>query len=442
MLDDVLHSVALKWEDIKVVWTPDVAGDKGPAEAFRKDATIDACFVVTPEMLDLTSGGKIGTGAEKSVKGAKVLVSTQTLTHSIADVIACRKDFYDKNKETIEKLTAAYLKGCEELVKLRVNFDAKEKEKALTEKYKSILDTTAKIYGKEDIPDQDAAHGLIKDAVFVGLPGNWSFFNDNNNPVNFKLRAKAAVDLAVDQGFASKRFDLVPAEVDTEKLKKIGDLELPAKPEKRDVEPEIGPIGEDAVYSFVVQFPPDSVKIDLGKYEMDFRRAIEAAALYGNSMIQIRGHVDPALALQQFVVAGLKSGAMTRTKKDDGVYHYYIKKTGAELDLSNTKMVVDLLMKNADFRDTDPEKNPQLTVEEAKRLSDGRASAVRQAILDLGEKQGVRLNKERFKSEGVGILEPVMAVPRNEEQRALNRRVEFRIMKLSAERVTNKPFDY
>jgi len=445
MLDDVLRSVGMKWDDVKIIWTDDVSGDKGPAEKFRKDPKIDACFVITPEMLDLTSGGKVGTGAEKSVKGGKVLVSTTTLNRSIADVYACRKDFYDKNKETINKLTAAYLKACEDLSELRVNFDKKDKDKELEKKYKGVLEMTKGIYGKDDIPDLDAAHGLIKDAIFVGNPGNYNFFkqDEKENPVNFKSRAKAAVDLAVAQGYAAKRIDLVAADLDYDKIKEMGKLKLEPKEKAREVEiPATIDDDKDVAYSFTVLFPPDSDKFEPKKYEGEFRKAIEASALYGNSLIQVRGHVDPTLVLQQFVGAGLKNGTLSRTG-EKGAYKYFIKKTGKALELSDTKTIIDLITKSDDFiiKD-DPDKNAQLTIQEAQRLADKRSAAVREAVVDLGKKQGVNVNPARFKAEGVGIKEPVIAVPRKEEETALNRRVEFRIIRLPAERVTEKDFDF
>ena len=91
MLDDVLNMAKLKWSDVKVVWTKDVTGDKGPAASFRKDKDIDACFVITPDMSSLTD-------PKGGVKGARLLVSTQALKRSIADVYACRKDYYDANR--------------------------------------------------------------------------------------------------------------------------------------------------------------------------------------------------------------------------------------------------------------------------------------------------------------------------------------------------------
>jgi ABC-type nitrate/sulfonate/bicarbonate transport system substrate-binding protein len=103
MLDDVLKSARLTWNDIKVVWTKDLtASPDSPAEQFRKRTDIDACFAITPDMAGLTGGLRsTGSGAEGTVKGSRVLVSTAELSRSIADVYVCRKDFYDANKEWV-----------------------------------------------------------------------------------------------------------------------------------------------------------------------------------------------------------------------------------------------------------------------------------------------------------------------------------------------------
>ena len=56
---------------------------------------VDGCDV-SPDMIALCGGlQNVGSGAEGTVKGARVLVSTATMSHSIADVYVCRKDFYD-----------------------------------------------------------------------------------------------------------------------------------------------------------------------------------------------------------------------------------------------------------------------------------------------------------------------------------------------------------
>src|SRR5262249_16408333 len=57
-----------------------VRGKEGPAEKFRNDLSVDACFAITPEMMELTGGAseggvdKSGDGTKGSVKNAHVLV--------------------------------------------------------------------------------------------------------------------------------------------------------------------------------------------------------------------------------------------------------------------------------------------------------------------------------------------------------------------------------
>ena len=117
---DILETVQLTKNDVEVVFVDDLTGPKGPAELFRKDKSIDACCVITPDMIGLTGGfTSKGTGAEGTVTGAHVLVSTQTMSRSIADVLCVRKDWYDKNKDKCEKIVAGYLKACVDLVNHR-----------------------------------------------------------------------------------------------------------------------------------------------------------------------------------------------------------------------------------------------------------------------------------------------------------------------------------
>ncbi len=447
MFDDVLRSVGLKWEDVKVVWTDDVTGPKGPAELFRKDPSIDACFVVTPDMEALTGGlEKTGGGQETTVKGAKVLVSTVSLSHSIADVYACRKDYYDKNKATIDKFVAAYLKACEELVEMRKNYDLKEKKNdELLKNYKAVLKMTQDIYGKTLLDKPEDAHGLISDATFVALPGNYSFFKDEKNPVNFSNRAKAALDMAVSQGYATKRIDLIAADLDYDKLKDLGKLKLEVKPKRTDVIPDdvkteklIDP--DKVIYSFTVLFDPDGSRFDMKKYEGDFEKAIAAAALYGNALVAVRGHVDPTRTIRQFVLAGTKKRFITREKVGDG-YKYYLAKDGKEFELSDTKKVLEMI-DAMDFSDIAGEDNPKLTVRAAKAVWDMCAKNVREAIIALAKTKGMTLDNSQLRSEGVGIKEPIITVPKNEEQAAKNRRVEFQILKVSPEQLSKKDFDY
>jgi len=137
LLYDSLSAANLTKDDVTVVWVKDLTGENGPADAFRKDPSIDACCVITPDLIGLTSGfDSVGSGAEGTVEGAHMVNSTQQMSRSIADVYAVRRDWFDANKAWVEKFVAGYLKGTEDLVALRKAFNDTNK---MSEPYKQIL---------------------------------------------------------------------------------------------------------------------------------------------------------------------------------------------------------------------------------------------------------------------------------------------------------------
>ena len=204
MLYDMLKTARFSKANVQIVWVDELTGAKGPAERFRNDPTIAGCFVITPDMIGLTGGPKnIGTGAEGTVKGARVVVSTATLSRYIADVYACRKDFYDNYKPFIERFFAGYLKGAEEVIALK-----KAYEKGGSAQYTQLLQRMQTIYGQDVLPTlEEDAHALIADCTFVGQPGNIAFFNDPSNTITgFEGFNKAGLDMAVNWGFAAQRY--------------------------------------------------------------------------------------------------------------------------------------------------------------------------------------------------------------------------------------------
>jgi NMT1/THI5 like len=422
MLDDILRTARLTWNDIKVVWTDDVTGDKGPAALFRKDPSVDACFAITPDMAGLTGGlDKTGTGADGTVKDAHVLVSTVQMKRSIADVYACRKDFYDAHKEVVEQFAAVYLKGSEDLVDLKER--AAKKEKDAPARYQQILKMTQDIYGKDAIAKEEDADGLISDAVFVGLPGNRSFFTDPGNLSGFDAKQKAALSLAVTLGNAKKPSEFLKADLNYDRLKVLGGLKVV---EKKQGPEDVRPTGE-AIVNFTISFGPDQKDFDEDKYGPDFQDALAQASLFGNAVMVIRGHADLAKLLQDFVKAGISKG-MLRREGNAGNYTYYW--NGQKLDLTDTKKVVDLIEKT-DFGGVDDD--PRLTLKELQRLSEDRAESVKKAVMNHAKLVGVRLDPAQFQAKGVGVLEPVVKQPRNADDMARNRRVEFRLEKRSIE---------
>lgn len=443
MVDDILRAAKLTWQDITVVWTDDLTGAKGPAELFRTDPSVDACMVISPDMIGLTGGldGK-GSGAEGTVKNAHVVISTASMSRSIADVYACRKDYFDANRAQIEKFAAGYLKACEEIVALKNEYN----ESGKSDGYLNVLKLTQQIYGAEVIPTLEVdAHGLISDATFVGLPGNVSFFTEEGNLNNFARKQSAALDLAVGQGYAGIRAGFFDAGFDYEKIKRLGDLKAVAASGERFATPGgetegefLGDesLDENTILTFTIEFKSNQTDFSADVYGPEFLRAIEAASTFGNAVIAVRGHADPTKTLVDLVQAGIASGRVKRTGVRNN-YKYFL--DGKPLDISRTAEIVKLI-EEGEFGGNG-QNNPRETMQAALNLSKGRADAVRDAVVAYAEAHGYRLDASQIQPVGVGVREPIIPVPRNLEDAQKNMRVEFRLLKVPAEVVGADEFD-
>src|SRR5919109_294041 len=112
----------LRWFKELTLPTYDTQGGiVDPVSAFAADDKIDAVMAISPDALKLTSGGAVGTGAEGSVKGARILLSTKTASRIIADVYAVRKDYFDANREKVQKFVHVLMRAQEALVDLMAN---------------------------------------------------------------------------------------------------------------------------------------------------------------------------------------------------------------------------------------------------------------------------------------------------------------------------------
>lgn len=436
MLNDILQTAQFKWSDVTPVWTDDVTGDNGPAEKFRKDASIDACFVVTTDATGLAGGlEKAGTGTGQSVAGAHVLVSTKQMLRSIADVYACRKDFYDKHKDVVEKFVTGYLKGTEQLLALKKD----HKPGSPSAKYKEVLKVTRERFGK-DISSDDDADGLISDAVFVGLPGNYAFFKDEGNLSGFKAKRKAALDLADSLG-ASKRRGFPGADLDYAKVKKAGDLTAVVIPElvARFAD---NPKEKNTLYSFTVYFGGNQDTFPVEQYGKDFQRAAEVASLFGNAIIKLRGHANPGALTMGLAEHGVNRRVLTARQG-----RYYLKdntevvELGQLLDALGRDNLRTLTVRSGGGRGMQSAKSE---LDQLLDLSNRRAAAVRKAVLDYATSRGHRLDTSQMKSVGVGGTEPVYLFPKNDDvEGQRNRRVEFRIVQVAVEDIrTGEAFDY
>ena len=444
MLDDVLRSANLGWDDIQVVWASDLTGEKGPAALFRKDPEIDACFVISPDMIGLTGGlDATGTGAEGTVRGSRVVISTAQLSRSIADVYVCRKDYYDSHREQVTKFVAGYLKACEEVVKMKNAW-----EKGGSKEYEALLQMTQDIYGADVIPTlEEDAHGLIADCSFVGYPGNVKFFTAENNPVGFESFQKNALDLAASRGYAKVRSGLFPSGLDYRSdtfLKYLSVTDTTVR-EKFDAEAaldEIEALGRGDVLddrtllSFTISFEPNQTEFSEEVYGPEFQRVVELGSKFGNAIIAIRGHADPSKALIDFIKAGQAKGILKR-EGSRGNYRYFL--NGKALDLEDTGAIMTLI-ERGEFDGVEP--NPRDTVQAALNLSRVRAEKVRDSVVEYAKRHGLELDKSQIQPIGVGIREPLIAKPGNMAEAQTNMRVEFRLVKVPAEVLTDSEFDF
>ncbi|RDJ35057.1 MAG: hypothetical protein DWQ19_09485 [Crenarchaeota archaeon] len=447
LLYKMLKAAQATKDDIEIVWTQDLSGPKGPAEVFRKGEA-DAACVITPDMIGLTGGVEgIGSGAEGTVKGAHVVVSTQTMTRAIADVWAVRSDWYNANKSFCEKFVAGFLKGSEDLVAMRKQFDETNK---LTPEYRNILTVAQNAFGKEVIPSLEIdGHGLLLDATFVGLPGQVSWFEDKGNLNGYEPSAKSAVDLAVDWGYAKSRNGFVPAELNYQNVATIAGVEYKAPKntnriaaEQINVFPD-SDLDDRTILSFSINFKPNQDEFSVDQYGSEFNRALEIVSTFGNSLLVVRGHADPTKTLTDLIKAGIAKGVIQR-RGASGSYHYYL--NGQELDLENTDKIVSLIKAGA-FDGAQPTATlrfdpPQETMMAALKLSTDRAEEVVEQISKFAHDQGKNFDASQVKPVGAGIAEPVVAKPSNMDEAEKNMRVEFRIIRISPEAIKPSDFDY
>ena len=445
MLNDVLNTAQLTWDDIKVVWAKDLTGSAdSPAEIFRAREDVAACFVITPDMAVLTGGMQnVGTGAEGTVNGARVLVSTAELSRSIADVYICRKDFFDAHKDLVTKFVAAYLKACEDVLELKKQYESKG-----SPKYLELLKLTQSIYGPKVIPTLEAdAHGLICDATFVGYPGNVAFFTEKGNMSGFAAFLKSALDLATSRGYAKERIELLPPGFDYNAPAFKGyltktDLTKGERFAAEVVGKELeelkgGALDDRTILTFSISFEPNQTTFSVEQYGGDYQRVVELTNKYGNAVIAIRGHADPTKTLLELVKAGLQKNILKQTGSS-GNFSYSL--NGKALDLSQTADVLKFIESGA--FDGVPEHNARETMQAAQNLSLKRAEAVRDSVIKYATGKGLQLDKSQIQPMGVGIREPFIAKPSNMDEAAKNMRVEFRLMRVTAEAATKSDFDF
>jgi outer membrane protein OmpA-like peptidoglycan-associated protein len=383
----------------------------------------------------------VGSGAEGTVKGAHVLNSTRDMSRSIADVYAVRADWRQEHEDFINKFVAGYLKATQQLVGLRREFEQSQK---LSDEYRRVLTMSQSIFGKAVLPTLEVdAHGLLLDCGFVGLPGQISFFEDRGNLSGFEAKMSSALDLATSWGYARFRSGFEPPSLNYQEIAKLAGLKYERPQSQGAIEVGEGGVfpGSEAlddrtIVSFTIKFQPNQPDFSADRYGAEFNRAIQAASTFGNAVIVIRGHADPTKALIDMIKAGMEKGIVKRSGQE-GNYRYFI--NGKPVELENTAEIIRLIESGA--FETQNYK-PRDTVKAARNLSQSRAEAVKQSLIEFAKQQSVNLDATQLQPTGAGISEPLIPKPANFQDALENMRVEFRIVRVPAEALNESDFAF
>ena len=198
-----------------------------------------------------------------------------------------------------------------------------------------------------------------------------------------------------------------------------------------------GLLDDKTIYAFTISFRPNQTEFRVEQYGPEFQRVVELGERYGNAAIAVRGHADPTKTLMEIVKAGMSKGVLRRSGST-GNYVYSLQ--GKPMDIEDTPTLVKLIEEGR--FDGAGEHNPRETMQAALNLSRKRAEAVRKSVLEYAQGKGFDMDQSQIQPVGVGIREPFVAKPSNMAEAEQNMRVEFRLLRVTAEVTTDSDFDF
>ena len=390
----ILAGGGLTPRDVKIRWLPDLTGTDNSPMAALQQPDVDAVFVIIPDAIVLTSGGTVGTGAEDSIKGARILLSTKTANRIIADVYAVRSDYLQKHKADVEKFVHGLLLAEQELQKMMRN------KTGNSGAYQQMLKASAQML--LDAPQATAdVEGLYADCEFVGWQGNVDFLATPATARSMENLAKEIQPPFIQMGLMAGTSALTKAGWNYDTLRSGLDIAVLSKELQRfnqEMVAELvahrqqtGSLDSGELFKFEIFFKPNQNTFAADLYQDSFDKVIDYATTYGGALITIEGHSDPL-------------GYLKKKKKG-----------GQELVLGRIK-------------------------QSAKNLSLSRAISVRDSVIIFAGRKSVSLDPSQFAVVGHGIANPRSGIcgsdpcaPKTEKEWRDNMRVEFRVLQVEAE---------
>src|SRR5213594_774569 len=263
--------------DIDFKWSADAPS---AAKTFVQDPSFDAFVGWSPDIYMVTD----------KLKGTRLVVTTGTANHLIADVWAVRNDFYRDHPEIVSGLVQGIFDGVDSVRK-----DPANAARALATAYKLPEEDCKNMIGK----DGGIAEG---DAHLTNYRENQKFFLDPFNPANFEVVWNSASTIYKSLGTISTTVPAAKVKAHavlaalSESYKVVRDLSQPTfKPDallKMSAEAGAGQILTKAV---MISFEPNKYVLN-PEYDTTIPGTLEEigklAGRFGNAYIIIEGNTD------------------------------------------------------------------------------------------------------------------------------------------------------
>ncbi len=420
----LLEDAGLKPGDVnikyvtEITYNEEVAADgraHDPASAMREDPSVAGAACIFPDILTLTAGGAVGTGAEDSVKGARGILSTRTASRVIADVYAVRKDFLESNREFVHGFVKAQLAEQDVFAAEIANIAKKDQaDKSRLAAFKKKCAPLAGIFLLDEGAVNDYIAWVGADLELVGKTGNIEFFSNDKNPVGFGPTSNRVQSFYASTGMVGS--SVVPGIAGWNFATDFGGAAavaaVPKMPEKAFSSTQAvrkAAESEDAslLFSTEFQFPANTSEIQWQNHKTIFDTLHEKVTRYGGAIVQLRGHSDNFF--YNFVVTKAKQGEKTYKKRVPGTNDFQT------LPLPKVEQVVN----SAD----------QLSYERGFAVKRAYAQYLREALQFTNDE----IDLSRFDVKGMGISDPVNAKPKNPDERKANMRGEMYIYAVEAE---------
>jgi ABC-type taurine transport system substrate-binding protein/outer membrane protein OmpA-like peptidoglycan-associated protein len=388
----------------------DAAND--PANALRSDPSLTGASAIEPDILALTAGGKVGTGAEDSVKGATPILTTRTANRVIADVYAVRQDYFDSHPDEVKAFVKAMLdeqatfKAYTDNISLKGGSDAGK-----TAEFKKLCKPLAGIFEGDEAAINDYILWVGVDSELAQVAGNISFFTEKNNPVGFSATQARIHAYYQTIGLVSGPHALATAQWDWTDFtghhaaaKAVPKPTFTSESAVREAE-----TGSDArtLFTYTFKFPAKMSELKWTDYPDVFDTIHEKVTRYGGAVVQLRGHADNFF--YNFVQMKMARGDKTYQRRNPDTGQFETLPLPGIDELTNA----------------------------ANQLSISRAVAIKQAYAQyLREKVGLstaEIDLSRFDVKGMGVGDPVYPNATTPEQREANMRGELVIIGVESE---------